>query len=372
MTTEPDRVGDGLVAVEHEELHEELRAVARAILGRPREGHALGASVLAESGWMGIEVPERLGGAGAHFTETGVVLTELGRAASPAPYLGPGVLGVGILRAVEPGSMRDQLLERLAAGRARLAVVLPTGDPAVDPPLPAFQLRRSRGNRFLLEGSGDFVPDADDSDLLAIAALSSSSEPVLVLVDRHAVGMDVTRQQVLDPTRALARVRAWSVAVDGQAVLRFADADRAVGEVLDRGAAAMACDSLGIIGAMVDETVAYVSAREQFGRPVGSFQAVKHACADLLVALEVSSELVHVATRGVAEGHVDRSVAVSMAASHATEAAIHAAGEAIQLHGGIGYTWEAGLHVYQKRALLNRSLFGSPLAHRRRIARRYA
>jgi alkylation response protein AidB-like acyl-CoA dehydrogenase len=122
--------------------------------------------------------------------------------------------------------------------------------------------------------------------------------------------------------------------------------------------------------AMLSATVDYVKVRQQFGRPIGSFQAVKHACADMLVQTSVARQLVNAAVTQVAEG-ADASVAASMAKSYACGAAVDVVGKAMQLHGGIGYTWESGVHAYLKRAMLNRALFGSPVEHRRLLAARY-
>jgi alkylation response protein AidB-like acyl-CoA dehydrogenase len=147
-----------------------------------------------------------------------------------------------------------------------------------------------------------------------------------------------------------------------------------VRRLLDRAAVAVACDSLGLSEAMLAATVNYAQVREQFGRPIGSFQAVKHACADMLVRNCVARRLVTDAVARLAvPGHdPETTVAASMAKSYACGAAVDVAGKAMQLHGGLGYTWESGIHVYLKRAALNRALFGSPAAHRRRLAARYA
>ena len=154
--------------------------------------------------------------------------------------------------------------------------------------------------------------------------------------------------------------------------LRFeGDADAQVRLLLDRGAVAIACDSLGLSEAMLSATVSYAKVRHQFGRPIGSFQAVKHACADMLVKVSVSRQLVGAAVDAIAEARPDAGVAAAMAKSYATAAAVDVVGKAMQLHGGIGYTWESGIHVYLKRAALNRSLFGSPADHRRKLAQRY-
>jgi alkylation response protein AidB-like acyl-CoA dehydrogenase len=141
--------------------------------------------------------------------------------------------------------------------------------------------------------------------------------------------------------------------------------------LFDGAAVAVSCDSLGVGAAMLDATVAYTGMREQFGRKIGSFQAVKHACADMLVQLSVARRLVDAAVHAHAAGAADAAVAVSMAKAFTGTAAVQIAGMAMQLHGGIGYTWESGIHVYLKRATLDRSLYGSPAWHRRRLAQRY-
>jgi alkylation response protein AidB-like acyl-CoA dehydrogenase len=133
---------------------------------------------------------------------------------------------------------------------------------------------------------------------------------------------------------------------------------------------AVACDSIGLADAMLSATVSYAAVRHQFGRPIGSFQAVKHACADMLVRISVARQLVSAAVDAVADDRTDATTAASMAKSYAA-AAVDVVGKAMQLHGGIGYTWESGVHVYLKRAALNRSLFGSPAAHRKQLAQRY-
>jgi alkylation response protein AidB-like acyl-CoA dehydrogenase len=154
--------------------------------------------------------------------------------------------------------------------------------------------------------------------------------------------------------------------------LRFRTDARSVAATLrDRAAVAVACDSLGIAGAMLDATVAYVAIREQFGRPVGSFQAVKHACADMLVQVTVARALVRIAADEVAAGQPDAGAAVSRAKAYAGDAAVAVAGSAMQLHGGIGYTWESRIHAHLKRAMLDRSLFGAPALHRRRLVERH-
>jgi alkylation response protein AidB-like acyl-CoA dehydrogenase len=354
------------------DAHDELRAVARDLLGGAgRDRRAAGWKAITESGWPGLEVPEALGGSGATFAEVAVVLEEMGRAAASTPYFGAAVLGVGALGLLEPGPGGDGLLRGIASGAALPAVAL-AGDTgtavAAEPP---FRLERSpRG--LVLRGEAAFVPDAVDADRLLLPALAPAGEPVMVDAGPDLAGIQVAAQPLLDATRAFGRVTADGAVVAEESVRRFTgEPEAALQRLGDRAAVAVACDSLGLSEAMLDATVAYASVREQFGRPIGSFQAVKHACADMFVRIAVARRLVEAAARALSSGDPACPVTVSMAKSYACEAAVDVAGKAMQLHGGMGYTWEGGVHVHLKRAMLDRSLFGPPAAHRRRIARRY-
>ena len=225
---------------DYSEFHDELRSVAGDLLAKDR---AVGWPVLVDAGWVGLEVPEQFGGAGATFAETAVVCQEMGRAASANSYLGSAVLAVGTLKALQPSETRDRLLAEVASGAVRLAVAV----------------------------ESDFVPDAEGADR------------ILVLTDDGVADTapTVTPTPVLDETRRLA-----TVATDGPSELLLFEGDPAAAarRLRDRAAVAIACDSLGVSEAMLSATVGYAKVREQFGRPIGSFQAVKHACADMLVA----------------------------------------------------------------------------------------
>ncbi len=317
------------MAHEFEEFHDELRSVAGDLLAKDRK---VDWPTLVEAGWVGLEVPEQFGGAGVTFAEVAVICEEMGRAASANSYLGSAVLAIGTLKALQPSDTRNQLFTDVTSGTVRVAVALE---------------------------SFEFVPDAEGADRILVVADGGVSEPAVT----------VTPQPVVDETRRLATVTADGV---GSEVLRFeGDPKAAVRRLHERAAVAIACDSLGLSEAMLAATVAYAKVRSQFGRPIGSFQAVKHACADMQVAIAVGRQLVSAAVEAVAEDRPDAGVAVAMAKSYACTAAVDVAGKAMQLHGGIGYTWESGIHVYLKRAALNRALFGSPAAHRRQLAKRY-
>jgi alkylation response protein AidB-like acyl-CoA dehydrogenase len=295
----------------------------------------------------------------------------MGRAAACGPYLGSVVLGIAALSLLEPGPGREELLRGVASGGVVVATAL-AGDAEdmSDAEVP-FRIERSpQGPR--LHGRAAFVPNAPEADLLLLPVLDLGGAPALVAAEPRAVGLGVAAQPLLDATRRFGLVTAEGVGVPEASVWRFGGDPRAcVRRLLDRAAVAVACDSLGLSTAMLDATVGYARVRHQFGRPIGSFQAVKHACADMLVQVSVARELVRAAAASVAGDDPEAWAAASMAKSYACAAAVDVVGKAMQLHGGIGYTWESGIHVYLKRAVLNRSLYGSPAAHRRRLATRY-
>jgi alkylation response protein AidB-like acyl-CoA dehydrogenase len=341
-----------MMAVENSafrEFHDELRSVGGDLLAKDR---TVDWAVLAEAGWTGLEIPEELGGAGATFAEVAVILDEMGRAASATSYLGSAVLAVGALKSLQPTDVRDKILAGIASGELRPAVA--TGPFRLD------------GRR--LSGTAEFVLDAECADPLLVIATDANGIPAVVVTS----GLVVTTQPVVDETRRLATVAADGVEIGDAAVQRFdGDPHTQVRRLSDRAAVAVACDSLGLVEAMLSATVAYAKVRHQFGRPIGSFQAVKHACADMLVQISVARQLVRAAVEAVADDRPDAPVATSMAKSYVCAAAVDVVGKAMQLHGGIGYTWESGVHVYLKRAALNRALFGSPAAHRKELAARY-
>ena len=317
-----------------DELHDELRSVARQVLGKAEPDLAQ----LAALGWLGLEVPAGLDGAGASLAETAVVLEEMGRATTAGPYFATAVLGAGTLGMLEPTPERDDLLRRVANGDCRLSVSL--------------------------DGESGFVADAAQADRLLVVARDPGGDPFVLSMTAG----DAEPRPVLDATRDFARVTVTNV---GERWRFTGDPEAAVQRLRDRAAVALACDSLGLSEAMLEATVAYAGVRKQFGRPIGSFQAVKHACADMLVQVTLGRELVRAAVEALVADDSDASVAASMAKAYVCGAAVDIAGKAMQLHGGVGYTWESGVHVYLKRATLNRTWFGSPAEHRRRIAARY-
>ena len=351
---------------DYSEFHGQLGAVARGVLGQAAGKH-VDHGQMAAAGWLGLEIPEELEGAGATFAEVAVILHEMGRSLADCGFLGTAVLGVGALTMAEATAPRDDLLRQVACGELALAVAVPTGESA------EIGFRLDDEGASTLTGQASFVPDVREAGCVLVVA--RDPRPCLVVLDSGHLKnphVEVLDQPVVDSTRRFAALEAVGAGTGESSVLRFAgDAEAAIQVLMARGALAVACDSLGLAEAMMEATVAYAGQRHQFGRAIGSFQAVKHACADMYVEVQICRQLINGAVEKMTLNSADAALATSMAKAHVCDAAVGIVGKAMQLHGGVGYTWEAGIHGYLKRAVLNRSLFGSGRAHRERVAIRY-
>ncbi len=303
-------------------------------------------------GLAGLLVPEEYGGAGASAREAAVVLEELGRSAAPVPFLTSAVVATSAL--LRAG--RNTLLEQLAAGERAAALAVPFSATAT-----AFTTL-VRATAEGLHGQVTSVAGAMDADVLLVPVPAEDG------VELHAVeAADTTVVPVvsLDMTRQLA-----DVTLDGAASTVLLGADEgepAVREALLVGAALMASEQLAIAQWCLDSTVGYLRERRQFGRVVGGFQALKHRLADLYVLVESARAATRYAAATVAEDHPDREIAASVAQAYCSEVAVRAAEECVQLHGGIGMTWEHPAHLYLKRAKADQIAFGTPGAHRLRL-----
>ena len=297
-------------------------------------------------GLAGLLVPEKLGGQGASHREVAVVLEELGRAVAPVPYLTSAVVATEAL--LECGD--EELLGKLASGRTIgvLAVGLQVAPGA------AFRTVRVEGGRLTGELTG--IADAVAADVLLVPG----DDGGLYAVAADAVG--VAPQVAFDLTRPLA-----TVTLDGAAGRRVGDAEPAVRRALRAGAGLLASEQFGVAEWALTETVRYLKERKQFNRPVGGFQALKHRLAQLW--LEVVN--LRAAARGAADALAsggDADVLVAVAQAYAGPVAVHAAEEALQLHAGIGMTWEHPIHLYLKRAKADSIAFGTAGAHREALA----
>jgi alkylation response protein AidB-like acyl-CoA dehydrogenase len=324
-------------------------------------------------GCAGLLVPESRGGAGASYREVAVVAEELGRAVAPVPFLGSAVIATTALLALSPGEAEDdELLAAVAGGAVTAALAVPfaagAAGTAASPPAPTVRVTGpppdDQPGRYRLSGSVTGVADALTAGVLLVPGDG-------VPYGLYAVSADdpgVSRAAVvsLDMTRQLC-----DLTLDGAVARRLAsgdDAAQAVVAALVAGAGIIASEQLGAAERCLEMTVAYVKGRRQFARPVGSFQAVKHRLADLWVAVIQARAAARYAAACLADGDPDTAVAVALAKATCSDVALKAAQETVQLHGGIGFTWEHPAHLYLKRAKADSIGLGTADAHRAALA----
>ncbi|MYQ35427.1 acyl-CoA dehydrogenase family protein [Streptomyces sp. SID4956] len=337
---------------------EQVRAMAGDSRGDGGELWRLGG----ELGWTGLALPEEHGGSGQGLVELCLVAEELGRAAAPDPFLPTAVVGLAVVTSGS-GELRETVLPQLAGGSAAAAWALaePGGGWTAES-VRATAVRDGQG--FVIDGRKTAVQDADHATWLLVTALLDG-EPVSFLVDRGTPGVTVRRQKTLDETRAFHEVRLEAVHVPETRLLgRTAAPTR---RLCDAAAVLTAGDSLGAAERLLEMTVEYAKVRKQFGRPIGSFQAIKHKCSDMLMLVRGARAAVHYAAMALDADAEDAGRAASVAKSFASEALSRVAGEALQTHGGIGFTWEHDLHLYLRRVKTNDMLHGSAAAHRERL-----
>lgn len=323
---------------------------------------ALWRSLATEIGTAGLLVPEEFGGAGAGTREAAVVLEELGRAVAPVPYLTSAVLAVTALLGCDHEDAEVAgALTALAAGTTVGALAVPLTTAPGGPPEPTVRAAADG----TLTGRVTSVADAAAADLLLVPAQGPEG-PALFAVEAAADGVRTERVTPLDLTRPLAHV-----SLDGARGRLLATGDRAreaVGAALLTGAGLLASEQLGIAEWCLAETVRHTAERTQFGRPVGSFQALKHRMAARWLEVASARAAARNAADALATGSPDAPVAVAVAQAYCAPVAVRAAEECIQLHGGIGMTWEHPAHLYLKRAKSDELALGTPGRHREALA----
>lgn len=327
-------------------------------------------------GWTALTVPESAGGLGLGAAELAVVAEEWGRALAPGPLLVTLSQLVPALRDLAAPNRADELLGAVAAGDLSGALVLGTPGGGTDPTATTITARPT-ADGYLLRGRAPHVLEADHVDVLVTVARLAESDPSTptadtppgaFLVPRAAAGVHV--ESGLDLTRSLVTLTFDDVTVAPADVLAAPDEGVAatLAAPIEEASLAIALDAVGAAQAAFDMTLAYVKQREQFGVPIGSFQAVKHKCADMYVLLERARALGYYAALTIAEDAPDRALAVAMAKAAAGDAAQRVARDTIQLHGGIGYTWEHDAHLFARRLQTDAVLLGSPSDRRAEVA----
>jgi alkylation response protein AidB-like acyl-CoA dehydrogenase len=317
---------------------------------------------LANLGLTGLTVPEQYGGAGSTFTELSLVFEELGRRLAPVPMLSSVVLGAEAVLGSGTDEQKAAILPGVAAGTTRLALAhldlggRLTADPGV---------RAVRdGDGWALEGTAGFVVDGRRATHLVTAAVGPDGLELFV-VPGDAAGVERTDLEVLDLTRPMASVVYSGVRVDEADRLSGGEAVTAVHRALTAGVVAIACEQAGGTQETLKGATAYARDRVQFGRSIGSFQAIKHRLAEMLVASESArSAAYHAARILAADEREELAVAAPLAKSYCSEVYEQATGHAIQIFGGIGFTWEHDAHLYFKRAKSTKLLLGDPKHHR--------
>jgi alkylation response protein AidB-like acyl-CoA dehydrogenase len=357
--------------------HDLLRVTARRLLSercpirevRRLAGDSIGFDralwrELAELGWTGLHLPERVGGAGLDHLSMALVLEEAGRALYPGPLLEAALAGLAVARAGAP-EQSASLLPDIAAGRAIATIALVEG--ASSWQLDAVTCAAEpAGGGYLLRGEKVHVPWAKAADLL-IAPFRCEGGISLFAVPLSGAGVEIEAEVPLDATRRIARVRMGGAQVPAGARLTGADGDAALRDLLAPALVYLAAELAGAAGAALDMTCAYARERVQFDRPIGAFQAVKHPLVDVLIAVERARSLALGAAAALDHAPGEALRAARMAKVAAEQALLHASDRAVQLHGGFGFTWDCDAHLYYKRALAGAATWGDALHHRRAL-----
>ncbi len=315
---------------------------------------------MAELGWPGLALPEEWGGQGLGIVDLAVLFEEMGYALAPSPLLSTTVAGL-VLAANGTDEQRERWLRPLASGEARATIALfeagssaTIGDFGMEP--------RADGDATVLDGEKVLVMDAATADFLVVATADGRRH----LVEREADGVTVTPESSIDLTRRLYSVRFDGVRVGPEATLDGTQEDYL--PVLWRACVAIAAESTGIAQRTMEMAVEYAKDRQQFGRPIGAYQAVSHRCAQMLLETENSRSAVYGAAWAADAEPTSLPLAASMAKAYASDAGWRVPDASIQVHGGIGFTWEHDLHFFLKRGKANAATFGDARWHRERVA----
>ncbi|MEP6588792.1 MAG: acyl-CoA dehydrogenase family protein [Polaromonas sp.] len=316
---------------------------------------------IAELGWCGVHLPEEAGGLGLGLVELALLQEQLGRRLACVPFFDSVALAATALRELPDSPLAQDWLQQLAAGEAIGALALPADKASA--PCGVATLNAETDAGWTLQGDWPQVGSAAMADVLLLPAQTASGESLLFAVPADAPGLQVQPLATLDATRRMAAVQASAVALPASSCIgRGEFLDGLLARVQQLGAIALAAEQVGVAQQCLDLTLDYVAQRSQFDRAIASFQAVKHRCAQMLVALESARSAVYGAAC-IADTAPDAATLLLYAAQArvaASEAAQFCAREAIQLHGGVGFTWEFDPHLYFRRAQASSQRLGAP------------
>lgn len=321
---------------------------------------------IADQGWTGLIIPAEHGGLGLGLLEMAVVSEEIGRACLPGPFLST-LFSATLVERAGSATQKAQYLEAIAAGKLKATVAQLEANASWDLGAINVEAVRDNGN-FRLSGSKLFVPDAASADLLICVARYGESY-LLLPVKRGADGLQVRAMPSMDATRKIYKVAFNDVGVAETEVFGAdGDAPGALCQALRVATVALCAEMVGGMQWVLDTTVEYAKTRRQFGRPIGSFQAVQHQCADMLLMTESARSAAYYAAWALTEGVPAANNAVSIAKAYCSDAYREVANRGVQIHGGIGFTWEHDLQLYYKRSKASEVMFGDATFHRERIA----
>jgi len=370
-----------------DEAQEELRSQARAFLAEHSGSEQVRAAMAsergfdagvwkqlsAELGWTALPIPEVYGGLELGPVELVALAEVMGEALLCAPFFSSVCLGAQALLVAGSEAQKREYLPAIAEGAmlATVALLEPNGREGADG---IETIARRAGAEWVLSGSKRHVVDGHCADLLVVPARSEGSKGSegvsLFLVPSGSGGLERRALPTLDQTRRQAELGLREVRVGEDALLGEEGGGwPALEKIRDLAALALSAEQVGGAQRCLDLSVAYAKERVQFGRPIGSFQAIQHKCADMMIAVEAARSGVYWAACLAAEGAPDFPIASSLAKCTASEAFFRCAAESIQIHGGVGFTWEYDVHLYFKRARSSESLLGHPAWHRERVAR---
>lgn len=318
---------------------------------------------LTDQGWTALTIPEEHEGLGLGAVDLVAVTEAMGHACLPGPFLSN--LWGSTLLALGDHELAGEVLPGVAGGEARVTVAMLEESADWDPASCALSIGGGDGP-MRITGTKLFVSDAERADLILVVGRLGDALAVAA-VDRKSDGVTVQRMPAIDEGRPLSRVDFAEVA-SGRLVARGEQAERALCDSIRLATVAVCGELVGGMQWVLETSVEYAKSREQFGRPIGAYQAVQHKCADILYFLESARSAAHAAAWAVSVGDADADTAASVAKAFCSDAAREVGNLGIQIHGGIGFTWEHDLHLYYRRAKSDEILFGDATFHRNRIA----
>jgi len=323
---------------------------------------------LVEQGWTGLIFSEDDGGMGLGMVELAVAFEEMGRALVPGAFLSTLALAGPVIERGCSHDYRRARLQSICNGESKATLALLEKDASWSPD--DVRMTATRADRgFRLNGTKLFVSDASVCDLI-ITAARCDSEIVLAFVDSKAAGVSISQMPALDATRQIFAVNYHDVLVPSEDVISDAGSSRSsLAYGLDVATLALSAEMVGGMQWLLDASVEYAKTRKQFGKPIGQFQAVQHHCANMLLMTESARSAVYYAAWVMSNDPKSAALAVSTAKMYASDAYREIGNLAIQVHGGIGFTWDENVHFYYKRAKASELMFGDATYHRERIAR---